>query len=49
MNLSIGRKQSYRCTNELIYKTEIELQMQKTNIWLPRGKRGERDKLGDWD
>ena len=22
-------------TNELIYKTEIELQMQKTNLWLP--------------
>ena len=23
-------------------------QMQKTNLWLPRGKR-EGDKLGDWD
>ena len=34
--------------NELIYKTEIESQMQKTNLWLPRGK-GEKDKLGDWD
>ena len=22
-------------TNELIYKTEVELQMQKTNLWLP--------------
>ena len=25
-------------TNELIYKTERELQMQKTNLWLPRCK-----------
>ena len=25
-------------TNELIYKTEIESQMQKTNLWLPGGK-----------
>ena len=34
-------------TNELIYKTEIELQMRKTNLWLPEGKR-RRVKLGDW-
>ena len=27
-------------TNELIYKTEIESQMQKTNLWLPGGKHG---------
>ena len=33
-------------TNELIYKTEIESQMWKTNLWLPGGKGG-RDKLGD--
>ena len=39
-------------TNELIYKTEIESQMQKTNLWLPKGKvggGGGREKLGDWD
>ena len=35
-------------TNELIYKTEIESQIQKTNLWLPGGKGG-KDKLGDWD
>ena len=35
-------------TNELIYKTEIELQMEKTNVWLPGG-RERMDKLGDWD
>ena len=35
-------------TNELIYKTEIELQMEKTNLWFPGGKRVGRDKLGDW-
>ena len=33
--------------NELIYKTEVESQMQKTNSWLPTGKGS--DKLGDWD
>ena len=27
--------------NELIYKTEIESQMWKTNLWLPRGRGGE--------
>ena len=27
-------------TNELIYKTEIEPQTQKTNLWLPKGKGG---------
>ena len=36
-------------TNKLIYKTEIGLQMQKTNLWLPGCKGGGRDKLGDWD
>ena len=35
-------------TNELIYKTEIDSQTQKTNLQLPKGKQG-RDKLGDWD
>ena len=34
-------------TNESIYKTEIKSQMQKTNLWLPGGKR--RDNLGDCD
>ena len=27
-------------TNELIYKTEIESRMQKTNLWLPGDKVG---------
>ena len=27
-------------TNELIYKTEVEAQMQKTNLWLPGDKGG---------
>ena len=35
-------------TNELIYKTETDLQTWKTNLWLPKGK-GERDKLGVWN
>ena len=29
-----------RNTNELIYKTEIDSQILKTNLWLPRRKRG---------
>ena len=35
--------------NELIYKTETESQMQITNLWLPMGKGGSKDKLGGWD
>ena len=34
--------------NELTYKTEIGSQTQKTNLWLPKGKVGGRDKLGVW-
>ena len=34
-------------TNEFIYKTDP--QAQKTNLWLPKGKGGRRDKLGVWD
>ena len=41
-------KKKKKDTNELIYKTEIESQMQKKNLCLPEGKEG-RDKLGDWD
>ena len=37
-----------KCTDELIYETKVESQMQKTNLWLPGDKAG-RDKLGDWD
>ena len=36
-------------TNELIYKTETDSQRQKTNLRLPKGKGGGRDKLGGWD
>ena len=37
-------------TNELIYKTETDLQTLQTNLWLPKGKGGGgRDKLGVWD
>ena len=34
---------------ELIYKTEIDSQMQKTNLWLPKGKNKQRNKLGVWE
>ena len=33
-------------TNELIYKTKTDSQTSKTNLWLPKWKSGERDKLG---
>ena len=36
-------------TNESIYKTETDLQTQKTNLWLSQGKGRGRDKLGVWD
>ena len=32
----------------LIYKAEVDSQMQKTNSWLP-GNQGEKDKFGDCD
>ena len=32
-------------TNEFIYKTEIDTQMQKTNLLLSKGKGGGKDKL----
>ena len=35
-------------TNEFIYKIEIESQMQKANLALPR-RMGDRNKLGDWN
>ena len=35
-------------TNELIYKIEIDTQMQNTNLWLPREKWG-RHKLEECD
>ena len=36
-------------TNELIYKTETDSQTQKKNLWLPKGKGWERNKLGVLD
>ena len=34
--------------DELVCKAEIETQMQRTNVWIPRGE-GEWDGLGNWD
>ena len=38
-------------TNELIHKTETDLQILKTNFWLSKAKHacGGRDKSGAWD
>ena len=35
-------KKKKKDTNELIYKTEIEPQTWKTNLWLSKGKGGRR-------
>ena len=34
--------------NELIYKTEIDSQTEKTGLWLPKRKGGGGHKLGVW-
>ena len=37
-------------TDELIYKTETDLHILKTNLWLPTGETWRMgDKLGAWD
>ena len=36
-------------TNELIYETEIQLQMWKINLRLSRGSGWGKDKMEDWD
>ena len=33
-------------TNELIYKTETDLQISKSDLWSPKGNFGESDILG---
>ena len=35
--------------NELIYETETDSQIQRTDLRLPKGKGERRDKLGIWD
>ena len=39
ISLICGIKKKKKDTNELIYKTEIDSQTQKTNLWLPKGMR----------
>ena len=34
---------------ELIHKAETDSKNLKSNLWLPKEKTGQRDKLGDWD
>ena len=36
-------------TNELIYKTETDSDIKKTNLRLPKGKGSGGNKLGSWD
>ena len=36
-------------TNETTFKAKTDSQTQKTNVQLPKGKEGGRDKLGVWD
>ena len=42
------KKKKKRGTNEIMYKTEVLSQMQKTNLWL-LGNKVRRAKLGVWD
>ena len=42
---NLKKKAGGRDTNELIYKTKIDTQTQKTNLRLPKGK-GQGDKFG---
>ena len=35
-------------TNESIYKTEIQSQIQRANLWTPKGQE-QGEELGDWD
>ena len=42
------------CTDEPVCRAEIEIQMQRANVWKPRGESGGGvwwwwDELGDWD
>ena len=36
-------------TSKLIYKTEIDSQIQRTELWLLKGKGEREDKLRIWD
>ena len=37
-------------TNEFIYETEMDSQTQRTDLWLPRRRKGgRREGLGVWD
>ena len=36
-------------SDDLICKAELETQTQRTNVWIPRGKGGVWEELGDWD
>ena len=35
--------------DDLICKAEIETQGKRTNTWIPRGKGGWWEEVGDWD
>ena len=36
-------------TGELIYKTEIDSQSWRMNLWIPGGRVWRKDRLGVWD
>ena len=40
------RARVYNDTNRFIYKRETDLQISKTNLWLPKGKRWRREVQG---
>ena len=48
LELTKGYYKEYITQYESIYKTEADSQTWKTNLWLPKGKGGSRDKSGIW-
>ena len=46
-SLFVDSKKKMTQINFLTKQTDS--QTQKTNLWLPKGEGGERDKLGVWD
>ena len=49
MTSLIGRIEKRNDTNELIYKTNRDLQTEKVHVWLPGGKMGGKDSQEVWN
>ena len=38
-----------KCIDALMCKAEIETQMERTDIWIPKGKWSGQEERGDWN